>query len=284
MTTERLPLDADVLRHRIGADVAPRLELVARAGSTSTELAAAVRADPGAWPDFAVYVADHQAAGRGRAGRDWSTPPGTALTASFLLRPGVPSSSFGWAGLLGGLAVVRALGAFGLVARAKWPNDVVVDAPVGSDEVDGWGLGRKVAGVLGEVVDDAVVLGIGVNVLQEPDELPVPWAGSLAGLGALVGERAREDLLVVLAHQLWHLDERWRAAGGDAAAAGLVEEYAAASATLGRAVAVERPGGSVVTGVAEGIADDGGLLVRRVDGERELVRTGDVHHLRLRDV
>jgi len=282
MTTERTPLDADALRARLGADVVPRLELVAQAGSTNTELAAAASAAPQAWPDFSVYVADHQAAGRGRAGRDWSTPPGTALTVSFLLRPGVPSSSFGWVGLLGGLAVVRALGAFGLVARTKWPNDVVVDAPVGTDEVDGWGRGRKVAGILGEVAGDAVVLGIGINVLQEPDELPVPWSASLASLGAVIGERAREDLLVVLAHQLWHLDERWRAAGGDAAAAGLVEEYAAASATLGRAVAVERPGAEVVTGTAEGIADDGGLLVRRVDGERELVRSGDVHHLRLR--
>lgn len=282
MTSQRAPLDAEALRARLG-DVVPRLELVTRAGSTSTDLAAAIRAEPEAWPHLSAFVADHQAAGRGRAGRDWSTPPGTALTVSFVLRPGVPADSLGWAGLLGGLAVVRALGGFGLVARAKWPNDVVVEAR-GAAEIDGWGSGRKVAGILGEVVDDAVVLGIGVNVLQAPAELPVPWAASLDSLGAVLGEHARADLLVVLTHQLWHLEERWRTAGGDAAAAGLVEEYAAASATLGRAVAVELPGGGVVTGTAEGIADDGGLVVRRLDGERELVRAGDVHHLRLRDV
>ncbi|MDQ2624875.1 MAG: biotin--[acetyl-CoA-carboxylase] ligase [Actinomycetota bacterium] len=281
MTAERAPLDITSVRARLGSDVVPRLELVDSAGSTNSELAAAASADPDAWPDFSIYLAEHQAAGRGRAGRGWETPPGAALTVSFVLRPRVPSATFGWVGLLGALAVVRAVGAFGLVARAKWPNDVLVDAPRDAQEIDGWGRGRKVAGILGEVAAEAVVLGIGVNVLQEAAELPVPWAGSLASLGATVGERAREDLLVVLAHQLWQLDERWRAAGGDAAAAGLVEEYAAVSATLGRAVAVERPGGEVVAGVAQGVADDGGLLVLRADGEREVVRAGDVHHLRV---
>lgn len=285
MTNERPPLDAGSLRARLAPSLVPRLEVLERVGSTSSELAAAVRAEPQAWPDFSVLVADHQAAGRGRAGRSWQTPQGTALTVSVLLRPPVPQESWGWVSLLGALAVVRTAGAFGLVARAKWPNDVLVEQ-LGALELDGWGTARKIAGVLGEVVPGGaeaggVVLGIGVNVLQAGEELPVPWAGSLASLGGSLGERAREDVLVVLLEQLWQLDERWRAAAGDAAAAGLVEEYAAASGTLGRSVAVERPGGEVVTGLAEAVADDGGLLVRRLDGEREIVRAGDVHHLRL---
>lgn len=279
MTTERPDIDGSAVHERLD-DLTGRLEVVARAGSTNAELARAATTEPDRWPDFSVLVADHQETGRGRAGREWSTPAGTSLTVSYLLRPGTPSSSFGWIGLLGALAVVRTLGAFGLVARAKWPNDVLVDDPDGT-VLDGWGTGRKVAGILGEIAGDAVVLGIGVNVLQSRGELPVPWAGSLATLGAAYGERAREDVLVTLTHQLWLLDERWRAANGDAVAAGLVEEYAAASATLGRTVAVELPGGRVLAGVAQAVADDGGLLVRRGDGEVELVRTGDVHHVRL---
>lgn len=281
MSTERATLDRDFLQARLGG-VVGRLEVVDRTGSTNADLAAAVRADAAAWPDFSVLVADHQAAGRGRAGRDWQTPRGTSLTASFLVRPGdVPASSFGWLTLVGALAVVRAVGSVELVARAKWPNDVVVDAGRGAREVDGWGSGRKVAGVLGEVVDDALVLGIGINVHQEAGELPVPWAASLASLGAPLADRAREQLLGSLAEQLWLLVEGWRVARGDAVAAGLVAEYAAASATLGRAVVVETPGGGVVAGVAEHVADDGGLLVRLADGELALVRTGDVHHVRL---
>jgi len=282
MTSEHPALDAAALEARLG-DLVARLEVRARAGSTNAELGAAVRAEPEAWPDFSVLVADHQESGRGRAGRDWQTPAGTSLTVSFLLRPGVPPSSFGWASLLGALAAVRAVGAFGLVARAKWPNDVVVGVR-GAAHVDGWGANRKVAGVLGEVAGDAVVLGIGINVAQTPEELPVPWAASLATLDATLGEHPREDLLVMLAHQLWLLDEQWRAADGDAAAAGIAEEYAAASATLGQAVVVELPGGRVLAGVADGFAADGALLVRRADGQVEAVRSGDVHHVRLPDV
>ena len=282
VTSERLPLDLAGLQARLGGLVG-RLEVVPRAGSTNAGLVAGVQGDPAAWPDFSVLVADHQEAGRGRAGRDWSTPAGTSLTASFLVRPGdVPPSSYGWLTLLGALAVVRTVGAFGLVARAKWPNDVVVDAGSGAAELDGWGRDRKVSGILGEVAgQDALVLGIGVNVLQRPEELPVPWAGALGTLGAGLGESPREDVLVALAEQLWLLVERWRAADGDAVVAGLVEDYVAASATLGRSVVVELPGGEVASGVAEHVADDGGLLVRRADGGLLLVRTGDVHHMRL---
>src|SRR5690606_36993638 len=144
MTSEHPALDAAALEARLG-DLVARLEVRARAGSTNAELGAAVRAEPEAWPDFSVLVADHQESG------SW-------LAVSFLLRPGVPPSSFGWVSRLGALAAVRAVGAFGLVARAKWPNDVVVGVR-GAAHVDGWGSNRKVAGVLGEVVGDAVVLG-----------------------------------------------------------------------------------------------------------------------------
>lgn len=284
VTHEHVPLDAAALRAALGPTVG-RLEVVPRTGSTNVDLRAALAADPAAWPDLSVLVADHQDAGRGRSGRDWHTPPGTSLTASFLVRPGaVPPSSFGWLTLLGALAVVRALEGLGLRAGAKWPNDVVVDAGPRAGAIDGWGTGRKVAGVLGEVAAEGLVLGIGVNVAQEQAELPVAWAASLATLGAALGDRPREELLVALAEQLRALVERWRSAGGDAVAAGLVAEYVAVSATLGRPVAVEAPGGGVVAGVAEHIADDGGLLVRRADGELVLVRSGDVHHVRLRGV
>lgn len=284
VTREHVPLDPDVLRAGLGPAVG-RIDVVPRTGSTNADLLAALAADPAAWPDLSVLVADHQDAGRGRAGRDWQTPRGTSLTVSFLVRPGeVPPSAFGWLTLLGALAVVRALEALGLRARAKWPNDVVVDAVPGAVAIDGWGTGRKVAGVLGEVAAEGLVLGIGVNVAQEQVELPVPWAASLVTLGATLGDRPREELLVALADQLRLLVERWRTARGDAVAAGLVAEYVAVSATLGRPVVVEAPGGAVVPGVAEHIADDGGLLVRRPDGELVLVRSGDVHHVRLREV
>ena len=84
-----------------------RVEVVPRTASPSTDLVDALRADPSAWPDRSVLLADHQAAGRGRAGRTWTTPPGQAVTVSVLLRPHVPVERLGWVPLLAGLAVVR---------------------------------------------------------------------------------------------------------------------------------------------------------------------------------
>lgn len=242
-----------------------RVVVVERTGSTSADL------DP-SWPDRSLVVAEHQEAGRGRAGREWVTPPGEALTFSVLLHPGVPVAHFGWLPLLGGLAVVRALANDGLEAVLKWPNDVLVDS--GEPAIPGWGSWRKVAGVLGEVVAGGAVVGIGVNVAQQ--QLPVPTATSLARVGA---PRDRGELLAAVVTELLGLDERWRAADGDAGAAGLAAECAAACLTIGAQIRAELPGGEVVTGLATGLAADGALRVAGDAHERVLL-AGDVTHVR----
>jgi BirA family biotin operon repressor/biotin-[acetyl-CoA-carboxylase] ligase len=133
-----------------------------RIGSTNAE---ALRwADEGA-PDLALVVANEQTAGRGRQGRRWSTPPGTALAFSLVLRDPPADDPSGrvvarrMARLtaLGALAVSQALRqAYSLPAEIKWPNDVLLER-------------RKVGGILAEAQWlgerlSAVVLGIGVNV------------------------------------------------------------------------------------------------------------------------
>lgn len=249
-----------------------RVVVTASSPSTSTELAAAARQEPAAWPDRSVVVTDHQTAGRGRAGRTWETPAGEALTFSVLLRPPVAPDRFGWLSLLGGLAVVRALEGLGVEAALKWPNDVlVVDA---GPPLAGWGTHRKVAGVLGEVAGDAPVLGIGLNVHQR--ELPVPHATSLAERGVGVG---RPALLAAVLAELVALDDRWRATGGDAVAADLAAECAAVCQTLGARVQVTMPAGEL-TGWASGLTDHGGLRVTDDAGHEHVVLAGDVAHLR----
>jgi len=270
------PLVPDAVRAAL-AGVVPtglgRVEVVPRTGSTSSDLMAAATADPAAWPDRSVLVTDHQTAGRGRSGRTWETPAGEALTFSVLLRPRVPADRLGWLPLLGGLAVVRALEDLGVEAGLKWPNDVlVVDA---AEQLPGWGRHRKVAGVLGELGADAAVLGIGVNVHQRT--LPVPSATSLAVCGITV---PRSVLLATVLAELVALDERWRAADGDASAVELAAECAAVCLTLGAQVRVSRPGGAVLTGHAIGLSDHGALRVADDDGHVHVVLAGDVEHLR----
>lgn len=283
MTSERAPLEVAALRAMLLAPAGPlaRLDVVDATASTNADVVAALRADPASWPHGSVLVAEHQTAGRGRAGRGWSTPPRAALTCTFVARPRSAPATFGWLPLLAGLGAVRALRATaGVPAVLKWPNDVLVDLGPGVDDLPGWGTARKVAGILAEAVDaggPAVAVGIGVNVDQRADELPVPTATSLALAGA--HDVDRTTVLVALVSALDDVARRWAQAEGDAVGSGLADDVAAVCATLGRAVAVELPDGSTVTGTARGLADDGALEVE-VDGTVRTVHAGDVHHVR----
>lgn len=290
MTTADHPaLRPGFLRDLLVAPHGPlaRLEVVEESTSTNTELAAAVAADPQAWPAPALLVAEHQVAGRGRAGRGWETPARTALTGSLLVRPEVPRERLSWLPLLAGLATVRCLRATaGVEAVVKWPNDVLVPAPGAAEgaavEQAGWGTYRKVAGILCELLPDGgAIVGVGLNVLQNERELPVATATSLALVGAATTDR--EVLLTALEESFAQILGRWQDAAGDAAEAGLVEECVEVSATLGAHVRVDLTGGGRVTGEACGFGADGSLLVRAADGTTHVLHSGDVHHLRLRD-
>jgi len=273
----RAPLTADALATVAGEHAALTVLAVTKASpSTNSELLAALAAEPGAWPHMSALVADHQTAGRGRAGREWHTPEGAALTVSYVLRPRLPRERWGIVPLVVGLAAVKTMRSVGIEASLKWPNDVVVDCSSQGggeggekDEIAGWGSLRKIAGILCEVHDDAVVAGIGVNVSQATSELPVPHAASMATVGSKHLDRA---LL------LEELSQQVAAEIGKAEADpdGFVAEVAAVTCTLGRDVVVERTGAPPVTGVAEGISADGSLTVRTVAGEIVHVTAGDV--------
>lgn len=268
----RPPLRVEALRAALVAPAGPwsRVDVVAETGSTNADLVAVAHA--AAWPDRSVLVTDHQVQGRGRRGRTWTAPPRAGIAVSVLLRPRVPPARWSWLPLLGGLAVVEALRrAAGVPAHLKWPNDVLVGPP---------GEGRKVCGVLAEAVADAgaVVLGAGLNVSQAADELPVPDATSLRLEGAATTDR--DTVLRACLRELAAVLDRWEAAAGDAAAAGLADQVREACATLGQAVIVTRPAAAPLTGTAEGLDDDGRLLVRDAAGGLQPVTAGDVAGLR----
>jgi len=268
----RRALDPDALRHAV---VRPGsfwrdLAVTGVTGSTNADLLA--RAADGA-PEGIVLAAEEQRAGRGRMGRAWVSPPRAALTFSVLLRPlPVPPARLGWLPLLAGVAVAAAVRAVTAVhAQLKWPNDLLA-------------RDRKLGGILAEASGGAVVVGIGLNVSTEPDELPpvASPSGSLAATSLRAEGWASPDrdlLLTALLGELEHWYLAWRRAGGDPGRCGLAEEYTRLCATLGRQVRVELPGGHLVRGLATGIDPAGRLLVRVPEGEVP-VAAGDVVHVR----
>jgi BirA family biotin operon repressor/biotin-[acetyl-CoA-carboxylase] ligase len=246
------------------------LEVVQRIGSTNSELVS--RAAAGKAAEGAVLVAEEQTAGRGRLDRQWTAPVRSGLFFSVVLRPAeVPVARWGWLPLLTGVAVATGLArAAGVDTALKWPNDLLVT--VGDEE-------RKAGGILAERAgEDAVVVGVGINVTLRAEELPVPQAGSLALAGAVSTDR--ETLLRAVLRSLEDWYGRWREAGGDPGESGLQEAYAAGCATLGRRVRAELPGDRSLVGEAVAIDGDGRLVLATENGVQEPVGAGDIVHLR----
>ncbi|MGW5370553.1 biotin--[acetyl-CoA-carboxylase] ligase [Streptomyces sp. NPDC004009] len=269
---DRPPLNAAALRRGLVREggLWSEVDVVRRTGSTNSDLVA--RAAAGRAGEGAVLVAEEQTAGRGRLDRQWTAPPRSGLFFSVLLNPAeVPVARWGWLPLLTGVAVATGLSrTAGVDTALKWPNDLLVT--VGGEE-------RKTGGILAERAGDAgVVIGVGVNVSLRAPELPVPQAGSLALAGAVNTDR--DPLLRGVLRSLEDWYGRWRSAGGDPAASGLQETYAAGCATLGRTVRAELPGDRSVVGEAVAVDGDGRLVIATQEGAREPVGAGDIVHLR----
>jgi BirA family biotin operon repressor/biotin-[acetyl-CoA-carboxylase] ligase len=215
----------------------------------------------------AVLVAEYQRTGRGRLDRRWASPPRAGLTFSVLLRPSASASLWGWLPLLTGVAVRDAVAELtGLDAALKWPNDVLLGA-----------ARHKAAGILAQVVGDAAVVGVGLNVTTTADELPVDTATSLAIEGGAAPDRT--ELLVAILAELGARYTQWDAAGGDAEVSGLAGDYRDRCATIGRDVVVSGTDGDSYQGRATGVDADGRLVLTN-DGRQRLVAAGDVRHHR----
>jgi BirA family transcriptional regulator, biotin operon repressor / biotin---[acetyl-CoA-carboxylase] ligase len=146
-------------------------------------------------PEGATAAADLQTQGRGRLGRTWLAPAGRALLFSLVLRPAAPMARWPELSVIAGEAVAAALP---VDARVSHPNDVLVE-------------GRKIAGILAEATDGYVVLGVGVNVNQTGDELPVDAAKPPTSLRLETGrEWPRAPLLAAILAELERRYDAWQ--------------------------------------------------------------------------
>lgn len=259
---ERPPLTASALSSALISDggLWRELRLVAETGSTGTDAAVAARSGVA---EGLVIVAEHQSAGRGRLDRSWVSPPRAGLTASVLLRPPVPRDRWGLLTLLVAGATARALRqCTGVAVQVKWPNDLIVGD-------------RKLAGVLAEVVGDAAIVGLGLNVSTRSDELPSGATSLQIETGEVVD---RAPVLIAVLRGIATAYDQWVMAGG--AAAAVLPAYQELSATLGRDVQATLPGGGLLTGRAVELDGVGRLVIQPMGAERQAVAVGDVVHLR----
>jgi BirA family biotin operon repressor/biotin-[acetyl-CoA-carboxylase] ligase len=202
-------------------------------------------------PHGTVVHADEQTSGRGRMAHTWFSPPGN-LYLSILLRTGQPASRTAELSFLAALAVAdtaEALLPRQTRAILKWPNDVLVS-------------GAKIAGILLEQVDDATIIGIGLNVLEAPSNAAYKTTTIVANGGIASVDGARDILLDRLGKHL----ATWRADGF----APIREQWLNRSYPVGAAIRVNSASQSVA-GHFAGLDMDGALLLDTPQGRQRIV-------------
>ncbi|MCU4925665.1 biotin--[acetyl-CoA-carboxylase] ligase [Halobacteria archaeon AArc-dxtr1] len=211
-----------------------------------------------------VVLTDVQTGGRGRLGREWTGPSG-GVWLSVVCRPQIAPPRAPLYTLAAAVATAQAAREVGVDARIKWPNDVVVP-----DEEAGDGSYRKLSGILTEMEGETdriewLVVGPGVNVNIDADELPDGATSVRAEVGDVDRRRFVQRLLETFHEQCEDVD-------------GIVATWRELALTLGQRVRVNRPGGAVV-GEAVDVTDSGALVVETSSG-RVTVAAGDCEHLR----
>jgi len=209
----------------------------------STQIDLANNFEPGK-----VLVAEFQSAGRGRLDRKFEVPPRKGLTFSFCIKA---EKDFGWIPLITGLAVSRAINKYlgKEIVNIKWPNDLLVN-------------GKKLAGILSEKVGSGAVVGVGINIFQTQEELPIENAISLSMIGNIDRTELLIEVLSELGVALTNIE-------------GEKNNYRESCATIGQKVRATLPNGEEIEDVAIGISNDGSLLLN----SRE-ISVGDIVHLR----
>lgn len=232
------------------------IQTVAETGSTNADLIARLRAgehlSEGDW-----LVADRQNSGRGRQGRQWFDDAGNFMGSTVVHRAGTDPIAATLA-LVAGLAVYEAvlpLCPDPLALRLKWPNDLMMgDA--------------KLCGILLEGEGKAVVVGIGVNLVQAPQ---LPDRKTLA-LADITTPPSRDEFAKRLSATFATELERWRTFGIDP----LIRRWTAVGTPEGTAVIVQEPGGELLSGRFAGLDPAGNMRLRLEDGSVRAIHAGDV--------
>ena len=203
-----------------------------------------------------LITAEYQSEGRGRLDRKFEAKKSSALLFSFFIEPKRDRSELGFLTLLMGATIAKVLNEmtntdlFG----CKWPNDILCNQ-------------RKIAGILAERNETGVIIGVGINVSTEREELPVSHASSIF---LETGQRIdRNSLLAAILNTLSLQLSDWEA-GLD-----LTDTYRRLSSTFGESVRILLPGGAIIDSIAKDIDATGALHL--IDGQ--IITVGDVIHL-----
>ena len=209
-----------------------------------------------------VVVANEQTHGRGRLDRSWSTPPGSGVAMSLGLAVDDFAAELSAIPLVVGVAIQSALSGFKVNSALKWPNDIVFIDEAGLTEPKM----RKLGGVLVQLINNKLIIGIGINVDLAKSELPVEHATSLRIEGYEVDRIELIGKVLEEINKFRTYNNQW------------LSEYKKICSTIGKNIHVEKISGEKLIGEAVDVTSSGALVVKNLENLYQ-VTVGDVVHL-----
>ena len=256
-----MDFDENYLREQLkGWMIGDPLWVIPEVSSTNEWLKDFVRRN--STPSGAMVVADYQTSGRGRMWRQWVSPAGTGLLCSFYWIPRLSMSQWAMYSLASALAVYDLLMIDVLKSegrkniRFKWPNDILIGK-------------KKISGILGETATvQGIVIGIGLNVLQQRSQLPNTDTTSV-----YLWTRNKVNRSELLVQLVSHLENRFvQLDQGNIGA--VIDEISAIGPKSGSGIQV-KIGSNILLGTYQGLSPQGTLLLKTEDGLVHDLATAD---------
>jgi BirA family biotin operon repressor/biotin-[acetyl-CoA-carboxylase] ligase len=214
-----------------------------------------------------VVIAESQTGGRGRMGRKWISPEG-GIWLSVILKPKMQPLHAPRITLLAGVAAAKTIRSYGLSAKIKWPNDVLIN-------------GKKVCGILTEIGAEMdsiqyVVVGVGIDANVDTETFPEEFRDSSTSLKNELGyDINRVEFVQKLLIELEALYLKFQKESFTS----IMEEWRMMSATIGQWVKITTQS-RIIYGEAVGVDSDGTLIIETGEGRLEKIVAGNCEHMR----
>ena len=213
-----------------------------------------------------VVIADEQTGGRGRLGRNFFSPKGKGIYLSYLMKPEVaPSDAVSLTAWTASAMAKAVETACGTAPGIKWVNDLYMN-------------GKKICGILTEMIIndpadgiDSIIIGIGINVNNEPSDFPEDISGIASSIAIETGRQvSRSELAASMIRELDRMAEDWPGNKAE-----YLSTYRTLDITCGREVNVISGGKARPASVLQ-INDDFSLKVKYSDGEIGDLSSGEI--------
>ncbi|MBS4537561.1 biotin--[Clostridium sp. D2Q-11] len=212
-----------------------------------------------------TIISEEQLKGKGRLGRNWTSPKGKGIWMSIILKPDISPTEASKVTQIGAASVSKAIEEIGIKNKIKWPNDIVIK-------------GKKTCGILTEMSGEInrvnyIVVGIGINVNLEEGDFPEDLRE--VGTSLRIEKKQVIDRVNLVSNVINNFEYLYKDFINTRSIKKSIDICKESSALLHKRVRVIK-GDNIEEAVAIDINDDGHLIVKYDDGNIKEIISGEI--------